>query len=87
MNVPKSPLERIHEREMSKIEELWHGAQEELKKTSEELKLIEERQRLQDLQVLIEFMHVVISCAIRRRKRTNRRWRDSTLALTIWRIS
>jgi hypothetical protein len=42
---PKSPVEKLHQKEVNRISELWEGTQDELRRTGREIKLIEEKQK------------------------------------------
>ena len=53
VRLQKSPLERIHQKEMHRITELWEDTKEELKKTGEEIREFEESQKIIFGRVLI----------------------------------
>ena len=49
---PKSPVQQAHQREVERISEIWEGTQDELRKTSKEIRQLEEIQRREEERVI-----------------------------------
>jgi chromosome segregation ATPase len=44
---PKSPVEKLHDKEVNRISEFWEETKEELDRTSHELRLLEQHQKFE----------------------------------------